>query len=266
MPRRGEHQREFPEVDRPCPPAGRVGIRAVRAPDRTGVLREIAFDPGEFGCSRLAGEMADEWVDYIDICRFAAGTAATYRRAVSHFCRAVDALLADTADQASLVRASPDLAAALVGWERTLPAGYPAGSDTPAVLASAVRVLIERRAQHAGRPVATALRHLVQGQVGVARGAAQEVDEFSRRDKRALIRVAWTCAQDLDRRIVQGWALAEQGQHPGEDGWTNVANLLWGLAHQQVGPRDIRDNLPVIRQWPLQLRACIERPGRDGPY
>lgn len=60
----------------------------------------------------------------------------------------------------------------------------------------------------------------------------------------------------------RGWASAAQGRHPAEHGWTDIANLLWGLGHQQISPLDIRDNLPVIHQWPPQLRACIERPGR----
>jgi hypothetical protein len=262
MPRRGEQQRDFPEQDQRSLPVNRIGIRVVRVPDRTGVLRDTLLDPAEFRCAALAGELADEWVDYVDASRVTGGMAQVYRRAVRDFCATVDAHLVHTASAASLERAQPDVAAVLAAWERALPAGHRAGSTTPAVLASAVRALIARRAQHEARPVAAHLRHLVEGDVGVAWGATQEVDEFSRKDKRALVRAAWAYVNKLDQRLTQGWTLAAQGRHPAEDRWTSVPNLLWGLANQQVSPRDIRDNLPVIHQWPPPLRAGIEQPDR----
>jgi hypothetical protein len=257
-PRRGEHQRDFPEVQEPYAPPERIGIRLVRVADRSGVTREIVFDPGDFSCVGLAGELADEWVDYIGISKAGGGAAGMYRRAVRGFCRMVDALLADNAQQASLARAQPDIAAALAGWERTLPSEHRAGSMTPAMLASAVRTLIALRAQHEQRPVSTHLRRLVEGEVGVAWGATTEVDEFSRKDKRALVRAAWRSANELQARLDRGWQSAAEGQHPGEHGWATVGNLLWGLANEQIAPTDIRDHLPVIHEWPPQLRSCIQ--------
>lgn len=234
----------------------------VRAPDRTGVLREIIFDPREFRCVGLAGELADEWVDYIDISKVGGGAAQMYRRAVRDFCLTVDELLTNGAGQASLARTQPDVTAVLAAWERTLPADHRAGSSTPAFLAAAVRTLIARRAQHEQRPVSAHLRRLVEGEIGVAWGTTVEVDEFSRKDKRALVRAAWRSVNELQARLERGWKLAAEGHHPQEGGWTSVCNLLWGLANQQISPTDIRDNLPVIHEWPEQLRSCIEIPQR----
>ena len=262
MPRRGDRQHDFASVAEPEAPVDRIGIRLVRAPDRTGVSREIAFSPGEFRCATLAGELADEWVDYAEISRISGASDAAVRRAMRSFCKKVDFLLAEDAREASLAKQHPDIAAVLAEWERTLPTDYRAGSTTPSTLAAMVRALIARRAQHDQRPVSPHLRRLVDGQVGVASGSTQEVDEFSRKDKRALVRAAWAWANELDSRISEGWASAAQGRHPAEHGWTTVTNLLWGLARQQVSPLDIRDNLPVIHRWPPQLRACIERPNR----
>src|SRR5262249_13906980 len=123
---------------------------------------------------------------------------------------------------------------------------------------AAVRSLIARRAQHDQRPVSAGLRRLVDGEAGVAAGSTQEIDEFSRTDKRSLVRAAWEWANRLEARLANGWAAAAGGRHPGDHGWDDVDNLLWGLAHRQVSPKQICDHLPVVHEWPPQLRQCIE--------
>jgi hypothetical protein len=261
MPRRGEHQRDFPPVEREAA-VERIGLRVVSAPDRTGTMRAIVLDPSVFRCAVLAGELADEWVDYVDITNITSSSAGLGRRAIRDFCTHVDSKLGEHAPGAGLAKQHPDLARVLAEWERTLPSRFRAGSTTPSTLAATVRALISRRAHHQQRPVAPGLRRLVDGEVGVPWGNTQEVDEFSRTDKRALVRAAWEWVNRLDTRLAAGWAAADRGKHPAEHGWTEVADLLWGLAHGQVNPREIRDNLPIVHQWPPELRACIERSGR----
>ena len=70
------------------------------------------------------------------------------RRAIRSFCTTADQLLGKNAHQASLAGQHPDIAAVVAQWERTLPAGYPAGSPTPAAYAGWVRALVALRAQH----------------------------------------------------------------------------------------------------------------------
>lgn len=262
MPRRGELQCEFPTAAEPAAPINRIGVRVVRAPDRTGTMREIAFNPNEFRCSALAGELADEWVEHAELTTLSGASVSLGRRAIRDFCGQVDVLLGDQAHEAGLAKQHPDMAAELAEWERTLPSRYRPGSTTPSVLAAMVRAMIARRAQHERRPVAPQLRRLVDGEVGVVSGSTQEVDEFSRADKRALVRAAWTAANQVESRLAEGWRTADRGRHPGEHGWTDVANLLFGLAYQHVSLLDIRDNLPIVHSWPPELSACIERPDR----
>ena len=262
MPRRGEHQREFPPVGERQAAVERIGLRVVSAPDRTGTMRAIVLDPSVFRCAVLAGELADEWVDYVDITTVTGSTAGLGRRAIRDFCTHVDSTLGEHASGAGLAKQHPDLARVLAEWERTLPSRFRAGSTTPSTLAATVRALISRRAHHDQRPVALGLRRLVDGEVGVPWGNTQEVDEFSRTDKHALVRAAWEWVNRLDTRLAAGWAAADRGKHPAEHGWTEVADLLWGLAHGQVNPREILDNLPIVHHWPPELRACIERSGR----
>lgn len=263
MPRRGDHQRSFPPAPEQPAPSCRVGIRAAQAVNRIGTLCEMTFDPSEFRCARLAGELADEWVDYAAVTEITQSSVALGRRAIRHFCTKVDSLLGADAHTASLATQHPDVAVMLAEWERTLPAAYPAGSTTPAGYAGTVRALIARRAQHDQRPVTPNLARFINGAIGVAQGSSQEIDEFNRTDKRALIRAAWDWARRLDTRLAEGWASAARGRHPAQHGWTDTTNLLWGLAHQEISPIDIRRNLPIFYRWPADLRACIEQPGRD---
>ncbi|WP_373230438.1 hypothetical protein [Mycobacterium marinum] len=225
-------------------------------------MRAIVLDPSMFQCVALAGELADEWVDYVEITGITDSAAGLGRRAIRDFCTEVDTVLAEQASIASLARQHPDLARVLAEWERTLPARFRAGSTTPSTVAAMVRALISRRAHHDQRPVAPGLRRLVDGEVGVPSGGTQEVDEFSRADKRAVVRAAWEWVHRNDARLAAGWAAADRGRHPAGRGWTNVPNLLWALAHGRLSPREVLDNLPIVHDWPPELRACIERPDR----
>src|SRR6476660_4992923 len=183
MPRRGDHQHCFPSVPEQPARAGRIGIRLVRAADQTGTLRDIAFDPNEFRCARLASELADEWVDYAEASGISRKSVSHGRRAIQDFCTHADLLLGKNAHRASLARQHPDIAAVMAQWERTLPTRFRAGSPTPAGYAGSVRALIARRAQHDQRPVTAALRRLVDGAKGVPSGSSRELDEFTRADK-----------------------------------------------------------------------------------
>ncbi|MFI5540645.1 hypothetical protein ACIA5H_30050 [Nocardia sp. NPDC051900] len=261
MPRRGDHCRDFPAVEG-SPETARIGVRVIRGHSRRGEPETVWVDPAEFCCRDLAAELADEWVDYATMTRLSAQQARNYRQAIQLFCRAVDDALGETAGTASLARSEPDLAFILADWERRLPSGYRPGSTVPALLASEVRALIGYRAQQEHRPVDPRMRRLLRGHMGVAWGATNELDEFSRKDKRAVVRAARTWTAELERRLTAGWAWAARGSHPADHGWTDVANLLWGLAHLEITPIDIRANLPMMREWPPELRACIETADR----
>jgi hypothetical protein len=256
MPRRGEKQREFPVVEQAAE-TPRIGVRSVTAQTVRGVRQELRFDPSEFVCSDLAGELAEEWVDFIDASGVGNSRASQYRRAIREFCQHVDGMFGDEAKPASLSKAVPDLGMALSEWERLLPSTRRPGSKTPAHLASSLRTLVARRGQHDARPVDDRLLRIVHGELGLEWGATQEVDEFTRKDKNLIVRTAWGQLTALERRLADGWERAGRGRHPAEHGWTDVDDLLWALAYGGISSAEIAANLPPYRDWPEELMMLV---------
>ena len=261
MPRRGDFRRDFPETGSvPGGEVRRIGERVVRPPAARKRNTTSRVDPRRYRCSLLAAELADEWVEYVEAAGLAAGTVQSYQQAVDSFCAWVDAELGDAAPRASLARETPDLARAVAGWERTLPSEFAEGSTRPALLASAVRLLIRRRVEHPDRPVTGRVAALARGSSGVPNGETSELDEFSRKEKQALVRGAWAAVIALEKRLAAGWDMVSRGRHPDQGSWTAIEDLLWGLAHEAVTPKEINRHLPVSRLWPPELLRCIERP------
>ncbi|MET7388301.1 hypothetical protein ACFYPT_04245 [Streptomyces sp. NPDC005529] len=254
MPRRGERRRDFRHED---PVAGppRIGTRQVVASDARGRKRTLELDPAAFVCRVLAQQLSDEWVEYIEVTGRRVGTATGYRQAVTSFCRFVDDSLQGRASAASLAEADPELSEILLAWEHSLPAQWPVGSTRPGTLASLVRTLINRRLQHPERPVDGRLARVAADQHGLSWGTTQELDEYSRKDKSALVRAAWEDIARLRKRLRDGWAMVAEGAHPAQHGWFSLPNLLWGIAHQAVSPREIVRNLPP--PWPPELHALV---------
>ncbi|KOU51514.1 hypothetical protein ADK56_09780 [Streptomyces sp. MMG1522] len=233
MPRRGERRRDFRHDDPDLGPV-RIGIRQVATPDSTGKKRVLRFDPADFACQTLAEELGDEWVEYIEATGRRTGTASNHRQGVRLFCAFVDAHLASQAPEASLARTNPDLSTVLLAWERSLPADWPRGSTRPGCLAANLRILINRRQQHPDRELAHRLGQIAGQQHSLAWGVTRELDEFTRKDKAALIRAAWDDVARLRKRLRAGWEMASAGGHPAEHGWSRMPDLLWALAHRAV--------------------------------
>ncbi|NJP78309.1 hypothetical protein HCK01_13435 [Streptomyces sp. AA8] len=68
------------------------------------------IDPAAFGCSRLAAELADEWVEYVAATNVTFGPAGAYKRAIDRFCKAVDTALKGTGTLHTLHLGHPELA------------------------------------------------------------------------------------------------------------------------------------------------------------
>lgn len=256
MPRRGERSRDF-HHQAPQAPVVRVGIRQAMTADVRGFVRPSPFDPAGYACRRLAEELADEWVEFVEVSRVRVGTTRNYRQAIEAFCQFTDGQLGERAPQASMARPDPDMAVVVLAWERQLPAQSPLGSTRPAVMASAIRTLINRRGRHPDRPVDPGLGGLAAGQHALHWGSSRELDEFSRKDKAALVQAAWKDSGDLAKRLAAGRALAATGGHPAEHGWLSLPNLLWGLADDAVTPREIARQLRGV--WPAELSALVVR-------
>ncbi|MFJ4673308.1 hypothetical protein [Kitasatospora purpeofusca] len=235
----------------PVPP-GSIGPRVVEVPRQL-----LAVNPSDFGCSRLAMQLADEWVEYV-----AATTITThakvYHLAITRFCKHVDKELGPTAEAVTLN--DPRLLDLLLKWELSLPESYAPSSTYPAVLAGAMRVLIIRRDDHPDRPVAPDLARLARGPALLGSGEKTERDEFTRQEKRALVRAAWENVHATRKRVEEGWALAGGGRHPDQGRWTSIPDLLWGFAHDRITPQDIHRRVPAPREWPPELRMFVTGP------
>lgn len=254
MPRKGEYLRPAAPgpFEKPAVPPPRIGIRQAVASGG----EVVAFDPSEFTCARLAGELADEWVEYTATSRLALLTVREYRAALVSFCRFIDRT-ESAAASATLAAGEPDLAKAAARWVRGLPADYTAGSRHPARMAANVRKLIVRRSEHPDRTLWPGFEGWFTGHLGIRRGETTEVDEFTRADKRALVREALADIREIEARFKTGRELLAAGRNPAEHGWCEAANLLWALAHGAPTPEEIFANLPPLRSWPDSLRRWV---------
>ncbi|MFB7049797.1 hypothetical protein ACFCX7_27145 [Streptomyces microflavus] len=228
-------------------PAGGVGLRVTDAPGYP-----LAVDPSEYNCSLLAAQLADEWIEYVAATGMTV-QAKVYAQAVNRFCEYVDTHHGKAAAKTSL--ADSDLFKSLVGWELSLPKEHAEGSTRPRLISGALRTLIVRRDDHRERHVAPELARLAGGPALIGWGETTERDEFTRKEKIALVRAAWQSVHATRTRLRDGWALAEQGRHPAEGSWTSIADLLWGLSRDEIAPDNIRRYLPLPGQWPAELLA-----------
>lgn len=252
MPRRGEYRSDFPLPQQREKETKRIGPREVVAADGRGQKSQVVVDPADFTCSTLAGELADEWVELVEAMDFKLGTARQFRNTIRDFCTFVDRDV-PRPRKATLAHAEPDLHLAVTEWVRRLPASFAAGSRSPAWHAGRLRQLIERRIEHPDRPVVGHLSSWGKGALGVRRGKSEELDEFTRAEKLALVKAAWADLAAVDARIKKGWALAERGVDPAVGGWLEPANLLWAIAHDAWSTWEISRRLPRRAEWPPSL-------------
>lgn len=239
--------------------AGRVGIREVQVLRSQGRPVIQRLDPGAYRCSRLAAQLADEWMDYVAATEITSAPAGAYRRGIDLFCIAVDADLEVSPESTDLE--TPQLARVLARWERQLPAAFSPGSRWAAFIARALRVLILRRDDHPDRPVAAEIVRFARGPTTTHWRESSERDEFSRHDKRALLKAAWAAVNALEHRLDNGWQLAAWGRHPEQGSWLHPPDLLWGISRGTVAMSQLRAQLPSqVGEWPDELRSLVARP------
>lgn len=256
MPRRGEYSHSFPPPEPIDEEPTRIGLRGVALGDTHGVKRRLEIDPADFACRILAGELADEWVELVEDKDLGWSSARNLRHTIQHFCTFVDREVPEAA-QASFADAEPDLHQAVTDWIDALPEEFEAGSRGPAAHAGRLRRLVHRRSEHPGRPVVGPLHGWTTGAIGLRRGQTEELDEFTRADKLALVKAAWADLAAITERIKRGRALAAAGSDPATAGWTEPANLLWAIANGAWTTEQISANLPLSAAWPPELAAFL---------
>ncbi|MEU0482831.1 hypothetical protein ABZ260_27055 [Streptosporangium sp. NPDC006013] len=217
----------------------------------------VVLDPGQFRCSALVAELADEWGDYLALNQGTCTAAYVYRQAIRCFATYVDERC-EAPHVVSLAKDSPDPASLLREWMRHLPAGYPPGSVVPSRLAWHMRTLIRLRGERDETLLTDGLRRLLLAPTRVREGTTKELDEFSRSEKQAMIRAAWADVRALEERLARGQKMIEAAQgHPDQHGWLNPANLLWALAEGQMSFAEL-ERLPSLKEWPQELREVAE--------
>lgn len=234
--------------------ADRIGPRVVRA---STARREhlLYVDPADYRCSRLARELADEWVEYAAAAQLGGSRAIEIQRAIHQFCVFADEHSELQAPQLTL--SDGLVLGLLIDWERSLPERFRPGSEAPAVMANAVHLLVARRSEHPDRDVEPGLARFTRGPIVIGPGRSSERDEFSRADKRALVRAAWVSIHALEHRLTSGRDLAEQGRHPAQSDWMHLPDLLWGLWHGHITPAEISASLPSPAAWPDSLARLV---------
>ncbi|MBM0274024.1 hypothetical protein [Micromonospora tarensis] len=122
--------------------------------------------------------------------------------------------------------------------------------------------MIARRAEHPDRPVAGHWSGWIDGALGVRRGSSSELDEFSRADKKTLIRVASAARRATEARIRAGRELAATGTDPARGGWLAAENLLWVIWADAYPCEQIPARLPSAPKLP----EVLHRLAPDGAW
>ncbi|GAB3977508.1 hypothetical protein GCM10029978_067410 [Actinoallomurus acanthiterrae] len=252
MPKRGEHTDAVPVPKAERTASRRIGVRQVTL-KANGRETTIVIDPSAYRCSRLVGELADEWESYIALAQGTPSGAYHYRSAILDFAQYVDEHCASP-EAASLTKDHPDLAYVISEMWRTLPSKYREGSPSPGKRAHALRGLLRFRAQREDAAVADGLLRLISAPHSVPAGKTKELDEFSRQEKQGLVRAAWNGIRAVEDRLELGREMiTDAAGHPDEHGWLDPRNLLWALARGELTTGEIFAGLPPFRQWPDEL-------------
>lgn len=261
MPRKGEFARSWVQPPAVDSPPSRIGPRVVQAPaNATRPAGAIVVDPSAFGCAGLVAELADEWLSYARLTGSKRLTLGDYRTAIVRFAAWLDQH-AQNPQALTLASSGRDVAALLRDWARQLPTGFRPGSPRPAQLTENIRALIRLRAQRDDVVVDDSVRRLLVGPPLVRRGRTQELDEFTRQDRKTLIRAAWADVRALEERMARGAALLEPAAGDPFRFGPSLANLLWAVAHDAESLPRFSDLLPVFPAWPAPLLELVDLRG-----
>ncbi|WP_203843260.1 hypothetical protein [Winogradskya humida] len=221
----------------------------------------VVFDPSRYRCMTLAAELADEWVAYAELTRLSTPSVVTYRNTLRRFTAYAD-LHSDDASALSLAKDTAELAGLIHQWSRSLITEFAEGSTSPANYCNVLRTLIRFRAERDDAPVASSVQRLVSSPIPVPFGRTDELDEFTRQEKQALIRLAWEQVRVMEGRLGRGRALIASAQgHPADHGWFDPANLLWALDNGTTSFQEIRPWLPRLNEAPPVLIEIVRRGG-----
>ncbi|MFJ1757685.1 hypothetical protein [Kitasatospora sp. NPDC088134] len=269
MPRRGERAaRTAPVPPRPEPPTpDAVGVRTVRKKQSGRTEAAAAVDPSKYTCSRLAAQLADEWVAYVRRAKLRDGSL--YGQTIRAFAEYVDKHALSHGLDASKVTLSGgplDLVEVIYAWEVSLREEYAATSTMPWGLANSLLVLIDSCAVHGGE-VSERLRRRAENGASFGKPETGVLEEFSNAERLALTQAARADVRAMEARLSQGRRLLEIGQDPRlvHQGWHELPNLVWAARAGLLNTTTLRDALSShTYRWPAALRELLTSGGSQG--
>ncbi|MFD3937943.1 hypothetical protein ACFWSF_25375 [Streptomyces sp. NPDC058611] len=226
-----------------------------------GRIERHRVDPGAYGCSMLAAQLADAWIDYH---RAAALTGSDdYSAAVRSFSEFADVYWTAGGLDPAMARLDGgdiDLVEAIYEWEKWLQEHYAASSARPNVLAGRLLTLIGHRATRDPN-VPERLRRRAETTPTFRRPRSEPLDEFANHERLALRQAAQAGVRELEKRLAWGRDLLEAGEDPRLAGWHDLPNLVWAARHRLLTTAQFKEHLPArADRWPEPLKELARGP------
>lgn len=196
---------------------------------RTGSVGEVdaTLRPLTYRHPLVAAELADALLEMRRSLRLADGTAYHYRRGIESLLQGLSSAVPRSV---SLSHADSAVVDAIHEWESSLAAAYSPESDIPYKRGRQIRRLIRVRAA-GGQNISEPLLRWVRGPVLHPVGETTPLDEFSNAERLAIRDACRARVRALESRLATGRKLLERGKDPRASGWSNAADVLWGVRH-----------------------------------
>lgn len=211
-----------------------VGVRRLSWPDRDGGTGVSEIDPSKYGCVRLAGQLADQWLQISS--GLSRSVVLVHRQALDSYLKYVDRT---GLVSASLDRKPAQVVEALYAWSKQLPAQYAAGSIMPYRLVNVVQSQLTAAVAD-GAVTDALLTAIAQGPSLIAKPLPSPLEEFSKAELNQLILAARAHVRAV--RKIRQWALGtiaayEAGEIDRRQEHGKVARMLRLAAALKLTPR-----------------------------
>lgn len=229
-----------------------VGVRRIVLQVAVGRQRAAEIDPSHYGCTRLAGQLADQWVQIA--LGMSRSVVEVHRQALDSFLRFVDA---SGESRASLDREPAVVVSMLSRWTKYLLNQYDSASFMPYRMSTIVQSQMAGAVTD-GVITDDVLTAYVQGPALIAKPASKPLDEFSSIEIKQIVLAAR--AHVRAARKIRAWAdatLRAYGAGSIRDPFRlSVAQMLSAAAAGQpvVRPSQ-RDVSPELECFPAEAWA-----------
>lgn len=182
-----------------------VGVRRIVLPARAGIVRVVEIDPASFRCSRLAGQLADQWVEIAS--GLSRSVIEIHRQALASYLTYVD----ETSDsRLSLDKRPAQVVQTLGAWTKSLVTQYDSKSILPYRMSNVVQTQMAGAAAD-GIITDDVLSAYVQGPALLPKRVAPPLDEFSADELKQVVLAARAHIRAVHK--IRDWATAIVSAH-----------------------------------------------------